>query len=79
MTEFYEDDGIEIDDASLLAAMATNNKMNPTNEGSSNNEWKMETDDVNLIANGSTEEDFLENFRTEVAEVYLNCFILSIA
>ena len=57
MIEFYEDDGIEIDDASLLATMATTTtKMETEEEG-----------EVNL--DGSMEEEFLGNFRTEVAEV----------
>ncbi|VDM32952.1 unnamed protein product [Hydatigera taeniaeformis] len=67
MTEFYEDDGIEIDDASLLAAMTSSGRVLLSGEGDNAN--KMDAGE-HSGANGSTEEEFLGDFRTEVAEIY---------
>ncbi|EUB55171.1 Coiled-coil domain-containing protein 64A [Echinococcus granulosus] len=72
MTGFYEDDEIEIDDASLLAAMTTNGKVIPKSEENGtmkvNESSDLECNDSG--ASGSTEEEFLRSFRTEVAEIY---------
>lgn len=71
MAEFYEDDGIEIDDASLLAAMTSNGKVLQSNEKNDATMMDMSStlkcDDSG--ASGSMEEEFLGDFRTEVAEV----------
>lgn len=67
MTEFYEDDGIEIDDASFLAAMTTNGRLIRNEE--TGNTLKMEVDSNVLDPSCSSEGEFMESFRTEVAEV----------
>ncbi|VDK39174.1 unnamed protein product [Taenia asiatica] len=72
MMEFYEDDGIEIDDASLLAAMTSNGTVLPNSEESGAAKMvtssDLKCDDPS--AGGSTEEEFLGDFRAEVAEIY---------
>uniref|UniRef100_A0A5K3ERH0 HAP1 N-terminal domain-containing protein n=1 Tax=Mesocestoides corti TaxID=53468 RepID=A0A5K3ERH0_MESCO len=71
MTEFYEDDGIEIDDASLLAAMTTSGRLIRSGD---NGHLEMDCDANNESsdsgADDSMEQEFLEGFRAEVAEIY---------
>ncbi|KAM3175170.1 hypothetical protein ACTXT7_009044 [Hymenolepis weldensis] len=68
MTEFYEDDGIEIDDASFLAAMTTSGRLIRNEE--IGNTLKMEVESNVLDPGCSSNGEFMESFRTEVAEIY---------
>ncbi|VUZ48939.1 unnamed protein product [Hymenolepis diminuta] len=68
MTEFYEDDGIEIDDASFLAATTTSGRLIRNEE--TGKTLKMEADSNVLDSSCSSEREFMESFRTEVAEIY---------
>lgn len=62
MIEFYEDDGIEIDDVSFLASTSTG-----VNETS--NALNMEVDSNDLDQFTPYEIEFMGSLRTEVAEV----------
>ncbi|KAL5108402.1 BICD family-like cargo adapter 1 [Taenia crassiceps] len=72
MMEFYEDDGIEIDDASLLAAMVSNGRvlLNSEEKGVTKTDMKSNFKHDASAASSFTEEEFLGDFRTEVAEIY---------
>lgn len=67
MTEFYEDDGIEIDDASFLATMATSGRL--IENGDNSGGLRMDVDSSDLNVDSPSEGEFLRSFRTEITEV----------
>ncbi|VDO01460.1 unnamed protein product [Rodentolepis nana] len=68
MTEFYEDDGIEIDDASLHGDLQTNGGLIENEETGNALKIKLDSNGLDLVS--SSEGEFMESFRTEVAEIY---------
>nr|CDS28550.1 bicaudal d protein [Hymenolepis microstoma] len=68
MTEFYEDDGIEIGDVSLHAALTTSGGLIGNKE--TGNTLKIDVDLNDLDPVCYSEGEFIESFRTEVAEIY---------